>query len=150
MGTAEILRLVGKNALAGSHGDLLTLRTAPRPSPVLDSYQLVVSPDDGVVRVDGRARVDAVGGELFHSFLALRDATTAIYGSPDYNIVKTGNYSASWDLQSILPGGIDAVVLLAGSPSPDRSAATVSLLLSYECTGFDAYLASKKAVAPMH
>lgn len=138
MTTEQIIRLVGKSALKEAQGDTLILTAAPRPNPAFESYTLIVSPERGLLRMDGLAAPKAyasVGIDFLYS--DIREAVSRIYGPPKaaHEDNSLGFRLAVWDLKSTHPSGISYIALDTGK----------SLQLCYECDGFKTYLASNDA-----
>jgi hypothetical protein len=137
----QILRLVGKSALKEAQGDRLTLMTAPRPYLGFETYQLTVSPEEGLLRMDARgSHVNANDSPNLgrnDAFSGIREAVSRTYGAPMTAI--PGVRTAVWDLKSTHPNGINFILL------DDQ----ISLYLSYACDGFGAYRASAQTTKPL-
>jgi hypothetical protein len=141
MAADEILRLVGKAALKNVQGDKLTLATAPKPYSGFETYQLTVSGEQGLLRIDARgnhldATVASSSGRN-DAFSGIREAVSRTYGAP--MTAMPGVRTAVWDLKSTHPNDIYFILL------DDRD----SLFLSYACDGFEDYRAPAEAKKPL-
>ncbi len=135
MSSEQVLHLVGKGAVKGSHGDRLVLSTAPRTLPLFDSYSLALSPEKGVLAIEGRSSSNM---GLSQTFGKLRDSIANIYGTGITTTTGPSSLSAIWRLTTIRMGNISDILLMT-KPTTDaeRAAGSPSLLLSYVCDGVD-------------
>jgi hypothetical protein len=135
MTAEQIIGLVGRNAVAETKGDVLVLTTAPRPHAAFDSYTLIISPETGLLWIEGHrnhAKTDRTGVETHDAFVEIRDAIGVRFGPP----ALVSSLMDRWEEgKSGLPRGMRAIVVVG------------SELLSYESDGLAAYLASKKPIA---
>jgi hypothetical protein len=141
MTAAQVIKLVGKAAVVEMRGDILKLKTAPKPFPDFDTYELFISPDHGVLRMDGRdMNPTATDAWRYRTYLDARDAVTQIYGSPEGGPAanSAGTESvALWDLKQWHPlpaGGVNAIFLSSGH-SLLKPEIHDPPLLSFSCIG---------------
>lgn len=164
MSKQQIIRLVGRDAVAKETEDTLELKTAPKPHSAFELYICVISPQKGLLKV-GAIGVDvetsSSGFELRHSFDALEQALTDNYGTPEktFDFLQAGsiwNEPQDW-MMGLLKH--DRVLAYYWSPKPGAihhiesigleakalSSEKGYIVLSYEFEGFEQYADQKKA-----
>ena len=87
MTRAQIVELVGKDALHTDHSrdDVLWLNTAPDSQPAFDGYILIISPENGLLKVVGVGKTIEVGddgSDLKRAFDEIVKGVTQKYGMP--------------------------------------------------------------------
>ncbi len=87
----QIVALVGLKAVdtKASVGDVLRLKTAPKPETAFETYMLLISPDDGLVGIIaiGRdTRTGDDGAELKSVYDAMLQQLSSRYGGPSQTI----------------------------------------------------------------
>jgi hypothetical protein len=137
----EIIRLVGRNAVHRLERDMFTVTTAPHPLAVFSEYRLFISPQHGVLRIDGRASIDTSPQSLRRGFADLLDKLTATYGPPEQKNLQIMPMAAFWDMATS-----DAprhLVLTLGTANAERSPNITPLLLAYECERIESFAGAK-------
>src|SRR5262245_32750798 len=79
-----ILKLIGNDAVIKTAGDALVVRRVPKPHPAFDMYTLVVSPNQGLVKllaVGITIKTNGFGDEVRESFMEIRDVLAKTYGN---------------------------------------------------------------------
>lgn len=162
---SQVIQLVGKAAVKTDNGDVLTVTTLPKPHDAFEDYSLVISPQEGLLKIiahGNNINTNGFGREVRELFMDIRDVISAKYGAPKMldglvsgslwrndrdwmaGLVKNERHlKALWDLQSKRPNRITVLVLKADAISED----TGFLLLSYEFQGFEKYVDAKEAKA---
>ena len=162
---SQIIQLVGRAAVKTDIGDVLTVTTVPKPHNAFEDYSLVVSPDEGLLKIiahGNNVNTNGFGREVWEVFMDIRDVISTKYGAPKMldglvsgsiwrkdrdwmmALVKNERYlKALWDLQTTKPNRITVLVLKADAISEE----TGFLLLSYEFQGFEKYVDAKEAKA---
>jgi hypothetical protein len=83
----QIIKLVGKDAvdLKASHGGFLKLSTAPKPHSAFESYWLIISPTNGLVKVNASGKTIETGDSGVELRSAFDDVVAGVrqkYGAP--------------------------------------------------------------------
>lgn len=170
MTRTQIVHLVGQSAVDIKHssGDTVTLKTAPKPNSRFDSYVLLISPTDGLVKVLGIGSVIQTGddgSDLKSAYDDVVEAVTQKYGEPTNNFdVCNGGTGCSdsqyWMLSLMEKNRTVACYWLQPLPSQAMKDAHVHgigvkieplsinsgyVSVGYEFEGFSDYLDKKKA-----
>jgi len=87
MTRAQIVELMGKDAIHTDHSrdDVLWLNTAPKSHPAFAGYILIISPENGLLKVVGVGKTIAVndeGSDLKQAFDEIVKGVTQKYGMP--------------------------------------------------------------------
>lgn len=95
MTKAQIVKLIGQQAVMKSEGDIVRVNTAPTPHPKFESYYLSISPKDGLLKVLASGRTietSDTGFELRSEFEEVRKGVIKKYGSPtnDFDFCNGG------------------------------------------------------------
>jgi hypothetical protein len=170
----QVIKLVGQKSVdqGASDGDVLALRTAPKPHPAFEGYLVTISPEKGILRVSAVGvdiRTNVFGQEVRGNFLEMLDAVSSNYGratnnfdfvtdgslwgEPQYWMMgllkKERSLNAYWISKKLHPesGAID---LPNDISAISLSAVAASLekgylKLSYEFDGWEAYVDAQKA-----
>jgi hypothetical protein len=173
MAKDEVVKLVGKDAVKKTEGILgqppsraekVELLTVPRPHAAFESFTLMFSAKDGLLKIIAYGkdiRTNGFGEAVRTSFDELRDAVSQTYGKPGKSIdfVRTGsiwhepedfmmgllkeerNLAVMWD--TALPNSIHAIVLEANALSRDKG----YLTLTYEFQGWGEFVDEMKKKA---
>jgi hypothetical protein len=93
---AEVIALVGREAVTKDEGDMFVLSTAPEPNQEFESYILYVSRTTGVARVVGLTKnvsTNVFGDQLKALFMVVARRLVASYGEPDqkFDFVRPGS-----------------------------------------------------------
>ncbi len=167
----QIIALVGKDSVVKETpnsigGELLKLRTVPKPHHEFEAYNLFISKEDGLLKivavgVDISSSSD--GAEVRRDFSEMRSALVANYSNPvhDFDFVKAGSIwdkpedfmmgllkqerilSSAWILEngSSLRDDLSIVAIEASGLSSEKA----YLTLTYEFKGWEAYVERVKA-----
>jgi hypothetical protein len=155
----QVIRLVGQDNVVqeDSHGDVLILRTAPIPHPAFERYLVIISPKNGLLKIQAIGvdiSTNRFGRDIRSKFAEIRNALIGIYGSPeDFDFLLDGSI---WtDPQHWTMGLLKNERTLAADWHANGMffwlrARAVSLEKGYlalgcEFAGFDQYTDSKKA-----
>jgi len=92
----QILAAIGKDALLKQVGDILEVVAAPKPNEGFDSYLLIVSPTQGLVKLIASGKdidEDANGAVIRAKFTKLKTDLSAVYGPPSdsFDFLKSGS-----------------------------------------------------------
>ena len=158
----QVIALVGKEAINKAVDDKLQLTAAPKGHPAFETYSLIFSPTQGllkIVAIGKDIQTNDFGDSVKTAFTDLRDVISKTYGPPkSIDFVKRGSLwtdardwmtgllkeerslAALWDNA---PNHIRGVILEANALSTSKA----YLRLSYEFEGWDEYADSKKAKA---
>ena len=160
----QIVKLVGQRAVEKEDGDRLSLSTAPKPHPDFEAYNLMISPEQGLVKIGAVGRdvqTTGSGYELRRAFTETADALVKSYGSAKktYDFLESGSIwkdSQYWMMgvkkkerhlvatwESPLPNHLQSIFLEVSALKTE----TGYLTLSYEFDGFKEYSDGKKAKA---
>jgi hypothetical protein len=153
-------------------GDLLALKTAPKPHPAFEGYIVTISPEKGILKVTAigvDVQTNGFGSELRTHFSEMRDAVSGNYGNPtkDYDFLSAGslwkeprywmmgllkkerNLDAYWISKKTHPesGSVelsnDISIIALGAIA--TSLEKGYLKLGFEFEGWESYLDDKKA-----
>jgi hypothetical protein len=167
----QIIALVGKAAIIkektdAAGGELLELKTVPKPHRSFEQYILFISREDGLLKMkaistDIESASD--GAQVRDLFNQLKDALTSVYSKPtnDFDFVQSGSL---WDkpedfMMALLKQERTLNVFWASTPSQpfkdkiedvDLEAIGLStskayLILGYEFVGWDEYVEKLKS-----
>jgi len=165
MTRAQVIALVGQDAVDIEHSkdDLLRLKTAPKPHPAFDSYLLIISPEQGLLKVLGSGKTVDVGddgADLKQAFEVVVDGLTQKYGAPtrtfDFCNGGTGCSDQQYWMMGLLQKNrkLEDFWELQGNPVHvtiiDLEATALSMnsgyvSLGYEFEGWSQYVDEKKA-----
>ncbi len=158
----EVVQLVGRNAIERRGEHSLTLKTAPKPHPAFESYEVCISPRKGLLKIEAIGKTvptNRFGSEVQDEFLRIRTALEHVYGTAEiYDHLKEKSIwseRADW-MMSLLK---KERVLTAFWMSPkslnhisaielEAHSLTISagyLLLGYEFDGWDEFADSIRA-----
>jgi len=159
----EVILLVGRRAIKEVGDDSLTLSTVPKPHPSFEEYILVFSPEKGLVKLiaSGKTiRTNDFGEELRDAFVDTRDSVSKTYGEPEtFDALRAGS---AWDrpeywMMGLLKKERSLVafwkplltnrILIIELDTVALSLERGYVILTYEFSGFSAYLDSKKSKA---
>ncbi len=165
MSKQAIITKVGRQAVLKDDGDILVLKSAPAPHPDLETYTVMVSPEDGVVKVVAYTRTirsTRTGDQIKEEYSNLKEALSKKYGKPtnEFDFLRSGSLwkeSNEW-MQSLvskertlacfwehkLRAADDPIALIA-LEAEATSPITGQISLSYEFDGFRQYMAKRKA-----
>jgi len=157
----QIIKIVGESAIKASDGDTLILTNAPNPHGDFESYALIISPENGLLKIVAMGKsinTNGFGNEVKSAFKDMRAALANIYGKPNHELNLLTNGSIWIGPDDWMAGLLRMERLLACSwldmPLPNRihvlrlDAAAKSkeigyLHQSYEFEGFEAYVKAK-------
>ena len=166
MTQAQVIQIVGRNAVKEIQGDRLDLHDVPKPHPAFEFYWLVFSPKDGLLNIvafGNGIRTNGFGEAVHDSFVQIQEGISKTYGPPDVSSdrVRDGsiwNEPQDWmmgllkgerDLMAIwyktvfstkkLPNRITGIVLEAKASSTEQG----FLVLKYEFDGWNEYVEAK-------
>jgi len=94
-----IIKLVGKDAVKEDKGDLLVLKTAPKPHELFDTYMVIISPEHGLLKIRAVSRdidTSQYGDEIKAQFGLIRKGLENVYGEPThtFDFLRSGSI---WD-----------------------------------------------------
>lgn len=163
MTKAQVMQIVGREAVKENKGDSLILATAPKPHSAFEEYVLIFSPDKGLLKIAAVGKdisTNGFGSEVHDAFTEIRDILSRTYGAGEtHDFLESGSIwnedrdwmmgllkkervlSAYWGVASKLPNHITAMALTAIALSTEKG----YLRLAYEFEGWDAYVDSKRA-----
>lgn len=174
MTRSQVIQLVGQANVdeKNSKGDVLILRTAPKPHPAFEVYTLIISPELGVLKIGAvgvTISTSSFGTEIHNSFVEIRDAVSETYGKPstEFDFVQSGSLwtepndwmmgllkkerslDAYWISKKAHPeNGTIELPNDIGAISLEATALSTEkgyLTLTYELEGWEAYLEALKA-----
>jgi hypothetical protein len=161
----QVIAAVGQNAVKKIQSDVLTLTTAPKPHPAFETYQVMISPKLGLVKIlaiGNTIGTNRYGNEIQTAFIETQEALVNNYGTPgvSYDFLRSGSIWAEhedWMMglakgERVLatfwtptnsPNHITSIELEANALSMEKG----YLDLGYEFEGFPEYAQSKKTDA---
>jgi hypothetical protein len=156
----RIISLVGKDAVKSENGDILTLKTAPKPHSGFEAYSLILSPKTGLVKIVAigkTIRTNGYGTEIQSEFEDISKALSGTYGpGQKMDFLRSGSIwkepqewmtglrkkerflACAW--KEDLPNDLVIVGLDATALSDEAG----YLDITYEFKGFHDYLTEKK------
>jgi hypothetical protein len=156
----QIIQVVGKKAVVEIKDDTLVFSTVPRPHPAFESYVLVFSPKDGLLKILAMGpdiRTNGFGEVIHDSFVEIRNAIAQTYGQPD-NIIDSVRAGSIWTEPEdwmmglykgerglacgwghALPKGLSLIMLSAAAASVEKG----YLRLTYQFDGWSEYAEAK-------
>lgn len=160
----QIIEELGQNAIKEAKGDVLTLRTAPRPYSGFEEYILIIDPKRGLVKLRALGvdiSTSVYGDELKDAFNSIEKSIASSYGgSKRYDFLRDGSiWNEPQDymmgllkkeraLESFWPNN-DFTKLKGQVVMIDLEAKALSrekgyLILDYEFVGFHEYREEQK------
>lgn len=156
----RIISLVGKDAVKSENGDVLTLKTAPKPHSRFEAYSLILSPKTGLVKIVAigkTIRTNGYGMEIQSEFEDISKALSGTYGpGQKMDFLRSGSIwneprewmtgllkkerFLAWAWKENLPNNLVIVGLDATALSDEAG----YLDITYEFKGFHDYLTEKK------
>jgi hypothetical protein len=160
----EVIQIIGKDAIKETKGDIVRLIRVPKPHSAFESYDLIFSPKDGLLKIIALGidiRTNGFGEAVHQAFKEIRDAVSQSYGKPDIDLdyLKDGSIwkepedwtmgllkdertlACAWKMA--LPNRNYGVVLEAKALSNAKG----YLTLMYEFDGWNEYVDSLKKKA---
>lgn len=154
MTRSEIFASLGRGAAVIDDGDVLVLRTAPKPDPDFPLYVVCLSDQTGIAKVGGMLGgiVTSPDGESVRSaFLVLRSALEADYGKPTIMLDflmrgSTWNRPEDW-----MTGLMENERMLAAVWDPDQQGVSIAeearaltpefgyVMVTYEFASFESW-----------
>ena len=94
-----VIKLVGKDAVKEDKGDMLVLKTAPKPHELFDTYYVMISPERGLLKIRASSRdidTSQYGDEIKEQFGVIRKGLEKVYGEPTvtFDFLRAGSI---WD-----------------------------------------------------
>jgi hypothetical protein len=131
----EIAKLIGRESIITFEDHVMAVMTAPRPDAEFDAYELVISPNAGLVKVMAVGTVIANKQDMTRQYLEMRKRVSRAYGPPTLSAVRNGTVGTQW--RSPKPQIANILLIVNGRLSK------LYLALTFEFDGFAEYEASK-------
>lgn len=162
MTKAQVIAVVGKDAVKDEEGDAMVLSTAPTPYSDIDEYILMLSPKQGLLKVVGftkKIETDQEGDQLKDEFNKIVAAVTNKYGTPqmldfirnqdesgaEYWMMslndKERTLEANWNYGDHGHGGDTQTGVYVEAQAPGINSGQV--VIGYEFPGWNSYVKSR-------
>ncbi len=85
----QVIRIVGEGSVEAALDDTMLFRVVPKPHPAFESYALMFSPKNGLLKtvaIGKDIRTNGFGGAVHTSFIEIQNVIAETYGQPDIKV----------------------------------------------------------------